>query len=234
MTQTPTAKLRYPEENDNLTTTPYHTSMKNLAEDIEAMVVRRGDIRTVAQLPASPAVGDTFLLRVPWENTLSEDNAEPNTPVLWPIVYHPQNGYRYTVLGGEDLTFDGSTWFTSSMVANGTWFKVTGGSVTPRIKIPLAGRWVVGGGAQVYHPINQPGGSCYVAVNVDVFPGERFFIQSGPRPKETIQTQYGKREVVPSAGDYIYLWISNGSGTGSTAVLTYCYLTAKPRQIIPI
>jgi hypothetical protein len=234
MTQTPNAKLRYPEENDTLASLPYHTAMKNMADDIDAMVIRRGDIRTVAELPASPNVGDTFLLRVPWDNTLSEDNAEPNTPVLWPIVYHPQNGYRYTVLGGEDLTFDGSTWFTASMVANGSYLKVNGGGITPRIKIPLAGRWIVGGGVQASHPVNQPGGSCYIAVNIDVAPGERFFTQSGYRPALTTQTQYGKREVVPSAGAYIYLWISNGSGTGSTATLKYCYLTAKPRQIIPI
>lgn len=232
MTSTPNAKLRYPEENDNLTTTPYHTAMKNLADDIEAAVIRRGDIRTVAQLPASPTVGDTFLLTVPWANTMSEDNSEPNTPMLWPIVYNPQNGYRYSVLGGEELWFDGGGWFVSTMAAfGGNWVKVTGGSVTPRIKFPFPGRWLIGGGAKQEQPLANPAGAAYLGVGI-VSGSERFLSQAGIRTKATAQSQYARREVVAATNDYMYLWTMNGGGSSCT--ITYVYMSAMPRQIIAV
>ena len=85
------------------------------------------------------------------------------------------------------------------------------------------------------HPINGTGGCS--SVDLGNQPGERFWTQNGARPKDTVQTQYGRREVITfdlGAGDYMYMWISNGAGTPGAATLTYVFLTAKPRQVIAI
>ena len=234
MTSTPNAKLRYPEENDNLTTTPYHTAMKNLADDIEAAVIRRGDIRTVAQLPASPTVGDTFLLTVPWANTMSEDNSEPNTPMLWPIVYNPQNGYRYSVLGGEELWFDGGGWFVSTMAAfGGNWVKVTGGSVTPRIKFPFPGRWLIGGGAKQEQPLANPAGAAYRRGRESVSGSERFLSQDG-HPHEGHRAVAVRQARGRGRDERLHVPVDDERRRHVPCTITYVYMSAMPRQIIAV